>query len=347
MMIDEKTKIILTDKFRNLKRNVDIKVFTRSIIVGGENLIAAERTKNFIKEISQITDKINVEFLNLHDSLAKELNLEMSPTVVIGKNLGYSIEYWGSFLGYEISSFIETIICVSNGESYLTDSSKEKLKYIDKDVLIEVFVTPNCPYCPQAVLLANKISVQIPGKVKSRCINAEEAREKALEFKITSVPTIIINGDYENQIIGLKSEEEIVNKVLLIGATKGKEVLMEEERKEMEKRKLLDEPDYPVYLDENNFEEALKKYKILIVDFWAEWCMPCRIIAPIIEKLAKKYKGKVVFGKVNVDRAPSLADRFGIMSIPTLIYFKNGEKVDETVGVIPETAIEEKIRNLE
>ncbi|HDD64845.1 MAG TPA: hypothetical protein ENF61_01895, partial [Firmicutes bacterium] len=69
MMIDEKTKIILTDKFRNLKRNVDIKVFTRSIIVGGENLIAAERTKNFIKEISQITDKINVEFLNLHDSL--------------------------------------------------------------------------------------------------------------------------------------------------------------------------------------------------------------------------------------------------------------------------------------
>ena len=113
----------------------------------------------------------------------------------------------------------------------------------------------------------------------------------------------------------------------------------------VEKRELIDEPDYPLTLDKENFDEAVKKYSNLVVDFWAIWCMPCHMIAPAIENLAKKYKGKVVFGKVNVDEEPEIPGRFGIMSIPTLIIFKNGEKAGEIVGAMPEGILEEKIKD--
>jgi len=112
-----------------------------------------------------------------------------------------------------------------------------------------------------------------------------------------------------------------------------------------EKKIFIDEPEEPVILDETNFDKALEKYNFLVVDCWAVWCMPCLMVAPIIENLAKKYKGEIVFGKVNVDKAPSIAERFGIMAIPILLIFKNGEKVDEIVGAMPENMLEEKLRS--
>ncbi len=110
------------------------------------------------------------------------------------------------------------------------------------------------------------------------------------------------------------------------------------------KKELVDSPDYPIELDETNFDKALEKYNFLVVDCWAVWCMPCLMVAPIIENLAKKYKGEITFGKVNVDKAPSIAEKFGIMAIPTLIIFKNGKKIDEVVGALPENMLEEKLK---
>lgn len=114
--------------------------------------------------------------------------------------------------------------------------------------------------------------------------------------------------------------------------------------KESEEEKAQDFPDKPVEANEKNFDELLQKYGLVVVDFLAEWCGPCWMIAPIIEELAKEYSGKVVFLKVNVDRNRRLATKFGIMSIPTLIIFKNGKPVDMVVGAYPKPLLEARIK---
>ncbi len=108
-------------------------------------------------------------------------------------------------------------------------------------------------------------------------------------------------------------------------------------------KELIENPGVPIDLTDANFGEALKKYNLLVVDFWAGWCMPCKMLAPTIEKLATKHQGSVVFAKMNVDENDSIPTKFNIMSIPTLIIFKDGEQVDQLVGVVSEKAIEDKI----
>jgi len=97
----------------------------------------------------------------------------------------------------------------------------------------------------------------------------------------------------------------------------------------------------------NNFDEiALKSDKLVVVDFWAEWCGPCRLIAPIIHELAEEYADKVVFGKVDVDSNGALAGQFGIRNIPTVLFIKGGKVVDKQVGAVPKAKFVEKINAL-
>jgi len=85
---------------------------------------------------------------------------------------------------------------------------------------------------------------------------------------------------------------------------------------------------------------------LVMVDFWATWCGPCRIIAPVIEELANEYKGRVTFAKVNTDENPDLASRFNIRGIPTLIFFKDGKQIDQVVGAVPKSHLKTKIDSL-
>ena len=90
-----------------------------------------------------------------------------------------------------------------------------------------------------------------------------------------------------------------------------------------------------VEFNQKTFDEALAEGKLMMVDFWAAWCGPCRMLGPVIEDLAAKYEGKVVVGKVNVDEQQALAIRYGVMSIPTVIFLKDGKEIDRKVGVMP------------
>ena len=92
------------------------------------------------------------------------------------------------------------------------------------------------------------------------------------------------------------------------------------------------------HFNQASFDQALAEGKPMMVDFWADWCGPCKMLGPVIEELAGQYGEKVVVGKVNVDEEQELAIRYGVMSIPTVIFFKDGKEMERKVGVMPKDA---------
>jgi thioredoxin 1 len=93
-----------------------------------------------------------------------------------------------------------------------------------------------------------------------------------------------------------------------------------------------------------NFEElVLKADKPVLVDFWAEWCGPCRMVGPVVEEISKEYNGKAIVGKVNVDNNPGISMKFGIRNIPALLYFNKGEIVDKQIGAVPKSILAGKL----
>lgn len=97
---------------------------------------------------------------------------------------------------------------------------------------------------------------------------------------------------------------------------------------------------------DSNFEEKVLKGGVSVVDFWAEWCGPCKMLTPIIEELSKDYDGKASVGKLNVDDNPNVSMKYGIRSIPTILFIKNGEVVDKQVGVTTKQALAQKLEAL-
>ena len=134
---------------------------------------------------------------------------------------------------------------------------------------------------------------------------------------------------------------------------------MDEELEEIKKRKLEqmkeqymkggydmseDLPNTPLEITDADIDNTIKKYVTIVIDCWAPWCGPCRIVAPVIDELAKELSGKIVFGKLNVDENPGTSTKHQIMSIPTLLVFKNGDLVDRLVGAYPKDELKKKLK---
>lgn len=103
-------------------------------------------------------------------------------------------------------------------------------------------------------------------------------------------------------------------------------------------------PNSPIEITDENFGSMIEDYDFLIVDCWAPWCGPCRMLSPVVDELAKDYEGKVVFGKLNTDDNRGVASMFKIMSIPTLLFIEKGKLVDTVIGAVPRNVIEDKVR---
>jgi thioredoxin 1 len=100
-------------------------------------------------------------------------------------------------------------------------------------------------------------------------------------------------------------------------------------------------------INDSNYSEVLAQGKPMVLDFWAPWCGPCRMVGPVIEELGKQYEGQVIVGKVNIEEdADDLVQQFGIRNIPAIFYMKNGEIVDKVIGAAPRATLEEKLKAL-
>jgi thioredoxin len=335
-LIDERSRKELREKFqRELQNEVGLSVF-----VGPENKEYCDFTVQLCEELSDLDGRIAPTVYQDSDEEAIRLAITRTPTVLIGWNQGYKVKYTGAPVGQEAGGFIETISLVSRGESGLQGDSRAKLQNVDRDVSIQVYVTPNCPYCPRAVLLAHQIAIESKRWVESECVEASENMDLARQFNVSSVPQQVINGDMGSVSIGVQPEAKFVNDVLRYGSSRYAKIVEAEEAKRALAERLVDVPTGPLTLTERNFDQAVQKYPMLVVDCWAEWCAPCRMVAPVIEELARDYQGRIVFGKLDVDHNREVAGRYQIMSIPTLLIFKEGQLAGNKVGALPRHALE-------
>lgn len=105
-------------------------------------------------------------------------------------------------------------------------------------------------------------------------------------------------------------------------------------------------PAAPIQVTDATFDSVIREHPVIVIDCWAEWCPPCKFLAPTIEQLANDYSGRVVFGKLNVDENKNIAIKYQVMSIPTLLFFKNGKFVGREIGALPREHIERKLKEI-
>jgi len=193
--------------FKDLKKEVNVKYFTQEM-----ECRYCKDTRQLLEEISEVSDKIKLEIFDfVADKKEVEAHgIERIPATVIMDDEDHDIKFYGIPSGYEFSSLVEALKMVSTGESGLSQETKDFLDSLDKDVHLQVFVTPTCPYCPGAVILGHKMAFYSP-KVKADMIEASEFPDLSIKYNVMGVPRTVINESEFQE--GAAPEEMLIEKI--------------------------------------------------------------------------------------------------------------------------------------
>jgi thioredoxin reductase (NADPH) len=205
--IPKDSKEQLKEQFKSLKEKVIIEIFTKA----GENEPYNELAIKFAVDLSRLTDKIEVRFNKIGDAKAKKYDVTRSPTVLINPEQ-YHIRYTGAPAGEEGISFLQTILMVSLRQSGLSKTSKELLSQLDEKRHVQIYITPDCPYCPGQVINAFRAAIERPELVSSECVDSTQNLDLAKKYNVGSVPQTIIN---EKTIsLGYQPEERFISELI-------------------------------------------------------------------------------------------------------------------------------------
>ena len=206
--IEEKDKRVVQDRLKDLVNPVKLMNFTQELVCQ-----FCRETRQLVTELAELSDKLELEVYNfqIDKEKADQYMIDKVPAIVIEGDRDYGVRYYGIPAGYEFASLLEAIIAVSKGDSGLSDESKEKLRELEQELHIQVFVTPTCPYCPSAVVTAHKLAIE-SDFITADMVESTEFPHLAIRYNVRGVPRIVVNE--ETQIEGALPEGAFVDEVL-------------------------------------------------------------------------------------------------------------------------------------
>jgi len=202
-----------------------------------------------------------------------------------------------------------------------------------------IFWRSSAPLTPAQEQELQELAKRYAGRALLARVNADEEPALAQRFRVATTPLYLLirNGKPE---LALASEEARRNVAAwLAHFIEGKPQPISSQRSAAQAAS----DGKPLTLTDANFEQTIHQPTPVLVDFWAPWCGPCRMVAPSVEKLAQEFAGRAIVGKLNVDENPMTAQRYRVMSIPTLIIFKNGQPVEQIVGTQPYPVLQQRL----
>lgn len=284
-------------------------------------------TESLLRQLCSIDGRLKLRIHNFvtDTELVKKYLITDVPAIVIkSPDKDFGFVYYGVPSGYEFSTLLETIMLVSGGNSKLGKDTLEMLQHIKTPVIIKVFVTPNCPYCPKTAVMAFQFAMA--NDFIGACVyEASEFPHLVQRYSVMGVPKTVFNE--ELNVEGAIPEKSFLNNVLKAGEMSGSQIPVKLEQ--------CTEKNVCEVTDQNFQKEVLESELPVLVDFYADWCGPCKMLASTIDQLKKEYEGKAKVFKLNTDLNPEISGKYEIRSIPCVILFCRGGVEQVLVGLRP------------
>lgn len=298
--------------FSNLINNIEIIFFGQDL-----NCSQCKDTENLLEELCNIDEKLSFKAYNFVNDIkeVKKYLITDIPAIVIRSSLkDFGIVYYGIPSGYEFNTLLQTIVYISRDDHGLSSITAESLQYINTPVIIKVFVTPNCPHCPQAAIMAFRFAMA-NDYIGAYVYESSEFPHLVQRYNVKGVPKIVFNED-------ISIEGAVPESVFLKNALKS----AENTGSSIPSMKSKCDDNTVCEIEDGNFQKEVIDSDIpVLIDFYADWCNPCKMLAPTINKLKQIYKDKAKILKMNTDNNPIVSQKYNIRSIPTIIIFNNGD----------------------
>lgn len=206
-LLQDKDRKEVQKRLKEMKEPVKLVYFTQEV-----ECQYCQKTHELLEELNSLSDNLSLEVYNftLDKEKVKEYKIDKIPATVVEGKKDYGIRFFGIPFGYEFATLLDDIVQVSQNESGLSEETKDYLKNLDKELHLQVFVTPTCPYCPQAVILAHRMAME-SDKIRADMVEASEFPHLSNKYNVMGVPRTIINEDHA--IEGAAPEPMLINKI--------------------------------------------------------------------------------------------------------------------------------------